>query len=233
MILAAGSGKRTEQDVPKQFFNVYEKPVIIYTLEVFENHPDIDFILAVCLGGWEEILKAFAREYGISKLKMVVSGGCDGQESTKNGIMSLKNICSPEDVVIIHDGIRPMITQEMLTDCIETCRKYGSGLSAVRCQETIMRSPDGVSGNEGIPRSEIMRVQTPQAYQYNKILNAYVKAEELGICNEVYANTLLLRLGETLYFSKGSNKNIKITTMEDLDIFSALCRQGEQSNGLI
>ena len=222
LILAGGHGSRTAQDIPKQFMNVYEKPLIIYTLENFERHPDIDGIAVVCIDGWHEVLKAYARQYGITKLKWVVAGGNDGQESTQRGIEALKESCDAEDVILVHDAVRPFLPKEVITDAIVKCKQKGSGLSAVRCQETIVRTDDGISGQEGIARTEIMRVQTPQAYKFGKALWAYEEAGRRGINGEVYINTLMLRLGETVYFSYGSEKNIKITTIDDLELFKAL-----------
>lgn len=222
LILAGGQGNRTAQDIPKQFMNVYDKPLIIYTLENFERHPDIDGILVVCLDGWHEVLKAYARQYNITKLKWVVSGGKDGQESTHCGVEALRDVCTEEDVILVHDAIRPFITPEVITDCITKCKQKGSGLSAIRCQETIVRTGDGISGDAGIPRQEIMRVQTPQAYKYGKALWAYEEAAKQGIGGEVYINTLMLRLGERVFFSKGTDKNVKITTVDDLEVFKAL-----------
>lgn len=224
LILAGGYGSRTEQDIPKQFMNVYEKPLIIYTLENFERHPDIDGIIVVCLDGWHEVLKAYARQYGISKLKWVVSGGSDGQESTQKGVQALADICSDDDVIIVHDAIRPFLPEEIITDAITVCRKKGSGLSAMRCQETIVKTNDGISGDEGISRKEIMRVQTPQAYKYGKARWAYEEADKRGIKGEVYINTLMLRLGEKVYFSKGTDKNVKVTMIDDLEVFKALLK---------
>lgn len=224
LLLAGGSGLRTEQDIPKQFFNVYEKPIIIYTLEAFQKHPDVDAIAVSCLDGWQEILRAYARDAGITKLQKIVRGGENGQASARNALMELKTVCAEDDIVIIHDAIRPMISADIISDCIVKCRQYGSGLSAMRCQETIVRTKDGIKGNQGISRSDIMRVQTPQAYLYKNVMAAHEEALERGITNAVYTNTLMLELGETLYFSKGSAKNIKITTMEDVEIFKALYR---------
>lgn len=224
LILAGGCGSRTEQDIPKQFMNVYDKPLIIYTLENFERHPDIDGIAVVCLDGWHEVLKAYAVQYNISKLRWLVSGGCDGQESTQRGVEALQEVCGQDDIILIHDAIRPFITAEVITDVITKCIQKGSGLSAVRCQETIVRTDDGISGSEGIARTEIMRVQTPQAYKYGKALWAYREAEARGIRGEVYINTLMLRLGEKVYFSKGTEKNVKITTVDDLELFKALLK---------
>ena len=137
-------------------------------------------------------------------------------------MLELESHCKDDDIVIIHDAVRPLISQEIITDCIAKAKEYGSGLSAVRCQETIMRTSDGESGNDGIDRNDIMRVQTPQAYRYGKALWAHKEALNRGITNAVYTNTLMLELGEELHFSLGSNKNIKITTLEDIDIFKAL-----------
>lgn len=228
LLLAGGSGTRTEQDIPKQFFNVYEKPVIIYTLEAFQKHPDIDGIVVSCLDGWHEILRSYAREAGITKLQKIVKGGENGQASARNALRELKDICADEDIVIIHDAIRPMVSADIISDCIVKCRQYGSGLAAMRCQETIIETQDGIKGNTGISRNDIMRVQTPQAYLYGRVMEGHEKALQQGITNAVYTNTLLLDLGETLYFSKGSEKNIKITTMEDVEIFKALYRMEKE-----
>ncbi len=222
LILAGGNGSRTEQDIPKQFINVYDKPLIIYTLENFQRHCEIDGIAVVCLEGWHQVLRAYARQYHIEKLRWIVNGGGDGQESTQKGIEALKEACKEDDIVIVHDAIRPFITPEVISDAIFVCQTKGSGLSAVRCQETIVRTGDGVSGDENIGRQEIMRVQTPQAYKYGKACWAYAEAARRNIKGEVYINTLMLHLGETVYFSRGTEKNVKITTIDDLEVFKAL-----------
>ncbi len=222
LILAGGSGSRTEQSVPKQFISIYEKPIIIYTLEAFQNHPEIEGMIVTCIEGWHDVLKGYAAAAGITKLRWIVDGGDNGQSSARNALLALEDVCKPEDIVIIHDAVRPMISQEIITDCILKAKEYGSGLSAIRCQETIMRTEDGKAGHMGIDRNDIMRVQTPQAYQYGKVLWAHKEALKRGITNAVYTNTLMMELGEELHFSCGSNKNIKITTLEDIDIFKAL-----------
>ncbi|MDE7185773.1 MAG: 2-C-methyl-D-erythritol 4-phosphate cytidylyltransferase [Lachnospiraceae bacterium] len=222
LILAGGNGSRTEQSVPKQFISIYEKPIIIYTLEAFQTHPEVDGIIVSCIDGWHDVLKGYASAAGITKLRWIVGGGENGQSSARNALLTLEDTCKEEDIVIIHDAVRPMISQEIITDCIAKAEQYGSGLSAIRCQETIMRTEDGETGHIGIDRNDIMRVQTPQAYQYGKVLWAHKEALKRGITNAVYTNTLMMALGEELHFSCGSNKNIKITTLEDIDIFKAL-----------
>ncbi len=203
---------------------VYDKPIIIYTLEAFQRHPDIDTIIVACLDGWQTILEAYAKEAGITKLQHIVRGGANGQESARKALEALQGICKEDDIVIIHDAVRPMVSAEIISDCIVKCRQYGSGLAAVRCQETIVRTEDGEKGDSYVKRKGIMRVQTPQAYLYGKALRVHEKAHEQGVYDAVYTNILMLDMGETLYFSKGSEKNLKITTMEDVEIFKALYR---------
>lgn len=206
LIIAGGSGQRMHLDIPKQFVNVNDKPIIIYTLEQFENHPDIDKILVVCLDGWHEILKAYAKQYSISKLAWVVSGGKTGHQSINNGIDFLADICSDDDIVMIHDAIRPLISSEIISDCIVKCKLFGNGVSAIPCVDTMLMTEDKIKSNISISRDKIMRVQTPQAYRFGLIHQAYQTAKEKGITDCVYANTLLIELGETLYFAVGSEK---------------------------
>ena len=124
IIIAGGVGKRMGVEIPKQFINVNDKPVLIYTLESFQKHPEIDEIEVVCLDGWQDILKAYAKQYRITKLKYIVTGGCTGQESIRNGVYNLENKCLKDDIIIIHDGVRPLIDQEILSDVIIKCKEY-------------------------------------------------------------------------------------------------------------
>ena len=223
LIVAAGRGQRTRQDIPKQFINVYDKPIIIYTLENFQKHPDIDRIVVSCLDGWHDILRAYAKQYNITKLSDVVMGGSTVQESYRNGVYALEGSVKDDDIIILHDGIRPMIDEDVLSDVIVTCRKYGNGVSSLPYNEQIFRKKDEFSTVEYINRDTLKRVQTPQAYKFGKLLWAYKKAfaEEIGIYGPSYANTMMVDLGETLYFASGSERNIKITTAEDIEIFKA------------
>jgi 2-C-methyl-D-erythritol 4-phosphate cytidylyltransferase len=224
LLIAGGTGKRTQQEIPKQFINVYDKPILIYTLEGFQNHPDIDAIEVVCIEGWHEILKAYARQYNISKLQWIVNGGNTGQESIRNGVFNLYEQCNPYDMVIIHDGIRPLIDKEVVSDCIAICKQYGNAVSSLPYNEQIFKTSDGLTSTEYIPRETLRRVQTPQAYILEKLYYSYRKAfdEQIGIYGSSYTNTMMVELGETLYFAAGSDKNIKITTADDIKLFKAL-----------
>lgn len=224
IIIAAGVGHRTGQYIPKQFINVLDKPIIVYTLEKFQKSKNIDAIEVVCLKDWEEILKAYALQYGIAKLKWIVPGGKSSQESIYAGLKNIEDVCGKEDIVVIHDGIRPMIEEDILDSCVETCRKCGNGITALPVYEQIFKTYDDNSSKEYIPRDSLKILQTPQAYHYMELKDAYDEAfaKNIGIQASAYANTMMTELGKTLYFSKGSTKNIKITTKDDIEIFKAM-----------
>jgi len=223
LIIAGGSGHRMGQDIPKQFINVYDKPVLLYTLEGFQKHPMIDAIELVCIDGWHDVVRAYAKQFGIDKLKWIVSGGSTGQESIRNGVYNLEGKCADDDVVIIHDGIRPLVEPSVLSDVIETCNKYGNGVTSMPYNEQIFVKDDEISTTKYIPRETLRRVQTPQAYKFGKLDLAYHKAyeEKIGIYGSSYTNTMMVELGERLYFAAGSDKNIKLTTKDDLEMFKA------------
>ena len=222
LIIAGGSGQRMNQDIPKQFINVNDKPVIVYTLEAFQQHPGIDAIAVVCLEGWREILNAYAKQFNITKLRWITDGGKNGQESIKNGIWALKEDCAPDDMILIHDGIRPMVSQEIISDCIIKTRKYGCAIATIPCAEAMMQTVDGIISTGSYPRDNLKRTQTPQGFPVGKICDMHRLALERGITNSVASCTLMIELGEQIYFSAGSEKNIKLTTVEDIDIFKAL-----------
>lgn len=223
LIIAGGAGNRMGQDIPKQFISIYDKPIIIYTLEGFQNHPMIDVIEVVCIKGWEYVLQAYAKQFNITKLKWIVPGGNTGQESIRNGVFSLEDKCDDNDTIIIHDGIRPLIDEAVLSDVIVCCHKNGNGVTSLPYNEQIfvIDSDNNATTSKYIPREQLRRVQTPQAYLFNKLDWAYHKAfeEEIGIYGSSYTNTMMVELGEKLYFAAGSDKNIKLTTKDDLEMF--------------
>lgn len=221
VIIAGGSGHRMGQDIPKQFINVYDKPVLIYTLESFQRNDLIDAIEVVCIDGWHNVLWAYAKQFNITKVKWVISGGNSAQESIRNGVYNLKDVCSADDNIIIHDGIRPLVDDEVLEDVIAKCNEFGNGVTSLPYNEQIFVIDDEASTTKYIPRETLRRVSTPQAYKFDKLVWAYEKAfaEEIGIYGSSYTNTMMVELGERLYFAKGSDKNIKLTTKDDLEIF--------------
>lgn len=225
VVIAGGTGSRMKQDIPKQFLNVYDKPVVIYTLEAFQNHPSVDKILVVCKEGWEEILCAYAKQFNITKLEWIVPGGDSGQESIRNGVYHLENKIKSNDVVIIHDGIRPLIDEEVISSVIVTCKEKGNAVSSTPITEQVfyLSADDNSSTQKYITREKIRKVSTPQAYKYSNLLEAYRRAfkDKIGIYGSSYTNTMMIDLGKTLYFSEGSEKNIKLTTKSDFEVFKA------------
>ncbi len=222
LIIAGGSGKRMGQDIPKQFLTVNEKPVIIYTLEAFQQHPQIDQIAVVCLEGWDQVLWAYARQFNISKLSYVVPGGENGQDSIRNGIMELEKHGAPDDIVLIHDAIRPMVSAEIISDCLRVTREKGCAITTIPCAEAMLTTENASSSTGSYPRDRLKRTQTPQGFLLGDICDLHRRALEKGITSSVASCTLKIEMGEQVWFSAGSEKNIKLTTVEDIDIFKAL-----------
>ncbi len=222
LIIAGGSGVRMHQDIPKQFLTVNEKPVIVYTLEAFQKHADIDSIAVVCLEGWEQVLRAYANQFNISKLKYIVKGGENGQSSIRNGVYELAEHFDKDDIVLIHDAIRPMVSQEIISDCIVKTKQYGCAIATIPCAEAMLSTEDGKMSSGSYPRDNLKRTQTPQGFYLGDICNLHKKALEAGITNSIASCTLKIEMGEQVYFSAGSEKNIKLTTVDDIDIFKAL-----------
>lgn len=223
LIIAGGVGNRMGQDIPKQFLNVYDKPVIIYTLEAFQNHPNIDAIEVVCLEGWHEILRAYCRQFRITKLEGIVNDGATGQESIFNGLSDIATRHSDnEDIVLVHDSIRPMVSHDIISNAISTCRLYGNAVVSIPCAEAMLISHDGKSSGEQIVRDMLKRTQTPQVFYLQEILEVHREAQKKGITNSVASCTLFIEMGRSVFFSPGSEKNIKLTTVDDLEIFKAL-----------
>lgn len=169
LIIAGGSGHRMGQEIPKQFINVYDKPVLIYTLESFQRHPQIDAIEVVCIDGWHDVLKAYARQFDITKLKWVVSGGKSGQESIRNGVYNLEGKVKDDDIIVVHDGIRPLVDDSVLTDVLLKAKQYGNAVTSMPYNEQIfvVNKDDETTTNKYIPRETLRRVSTPQAYRFD------------------------------------------------------------------
>lgn len=225
VIIAGGSGHRMGQDIPKQFINVYDKPVLIYTLEGFQKHPQIDAIEVVCIDGWHDVVRAYAKQFNITKLKWIVSGGASGQESIRNGVFHLEGKASDDDIIVIHDGIRPLVDASVLTDVLLKAKEFGNAVTSMPYNEQIfiVDKDDETTTTRYIPRETLRRVSTPQAYRFDILDKRYHEAFEkkIGIYGSSYTNTMMVELGERLHFASGSDKNIKLTTKDDLELFKA------------
>lgn len=222
LLTAAGSGTRMQLNIPKQFIHVDDKPIIIYTMEAFQNHPSIDAIIVVTIDSWSDVLWAYAKQFGITKLKWVVPGGESGQESIRKGLDVLKQELTDEDVVLVHDGNRPLVSSQIISDSLATFSKYGSAVAAIPCTEVVFESDDGLSSMVSTERERLLRTQTPHTYRLGDLYGAHLEAQSRGLNNTAASCMLMKELGRMTYFSKGSEENLKITTPDDLKIFKAL-----------
>ena len=199
--------------------------MLLYTLEGFERHPQIDAIEVVCINGWHDALQAYARQFNITKLKWIVSGGASGQESIRNGVYNLEGKVQLDDIIVIHDGIRPLVDATVLTDVLIKAQKYGNAVTSMPYNEQIfiINPDDNTTTKQYIPRETLRRVSTPQAYRFDLLDKKYHEAFEkkIGIYGSSYTNTMMVELGVTLHFAAGSDKNIKLTTKDDLELFKA------------
>jgi 2-C-methyl-D-erythritol 4-phosphate cytidylyltransferase len=224
LLTAAGVGSRMNHDIPKQFIEVRNKPLIVYTLEAFQQHPSIDEIVLVTLPSWIDIVASYAKQYGITKLTSIISGGDTGQDSIFNGLKTIQEKSSGgEEIVMIHDGNRCLISADIISDNLAEFRANGSAVAAIPCVEAVFRSQNnGLSSDDSIPREQLFRTQTPHTYTLEKLLWAHEQGKSKGIQNTAASCVLMHELGETVYFSAGSEQNLKITTVDDLYIFEAI-----------
>ena len=224
LIIAGGSGNRMGQDIPKQFMHVDNCPIIIHTMLAFQKHPDIDGIAVVCLDGWQTVLQSYANQFMVTKLRWIFPGGSNGQESIHNGIYGLKDAgIADDDLVLVHDAVRPLRSYDILSSNIGLDKKYGSAITGIKCREELLQSDDGFSTNTSIPRDKLIRTQTPQTFRLRNLIAAHEEAAKRGITNSVASCTLMAELGDReMHIVPGSEKNIKVTTIEDLEILKAL-----------
>lgn len=220
IIIAGGVGSRLGAKVPKQFVEVLGKPIIVYTMELFQNHPEIDGIELVCVDGYQEHLKDITEKYGITKLLKIVKGGSEYERSIMNGVAGLKGIATPDDIVMIHWAASPFLSEEIITDNIRVCKEKGNAITA-SYSYLLYGSNDGDCAKKNINRDTFMTLSAPQSFLYKVITDIYKQVEEKNMFSYVEAHTpaFMTELGIPLYFSKGSHTNIKITEKEDVELF--------------
>lgn len=219
IILAGGKGVRLGASVPKQFIVVEGKPILVHTLEKFQTHPLIDAIAVVCIQGWEDVVREYAVRFSITKLSQVVTGGETALESIRRGINSLD--CKEDDIVVIHDSVRPLVDEDIISNVIRDTAIYGGAISSVPLSEHVFTPGEEPGMYSYIPKEHAWRAVSPHAYTYRKIISAFKKAEETGIgMNSAFIGTMMVDLGEKVVLSKGSERNIKITDPNDLAFFN-------------
>lgn len=222
ILLAGGVGKRMDSEIPKQFLEVKGKPIIIYTLEDFERNPQIEKIVIVCIKDWIDHLRKLLEKYKITKAVWITEGGATGHDSIRNGVYFLRDKIDPEDFVIVHDAVRPVLPQKAIDEVIRVAHENGNASSSIACHPPIVYTEDFKSGITDVDREHVMLTASPQAYRYDLALKCYDKAEEENKHNFTFTSSLLIHYGERVYFAKGTTSNIKITKKEDLALFEAL-----------
>lgn len=234
LIFAGGAGRRiNSRSKPKQFLEMHGKPIIIYTLEHFEYHEEIDKIVIVCIKEWVEELKGLIKRYGITKVKNIVSGGETGHDSIYFGLKAMKEFSAEDDIVLIHDGVRPLINEELITRNIEAVKTYGNAITAEAVRESVVRSIDGVKISDVPPRKQMYVAKAPQSFYFGVILHLYERAREDGV-KTIDSSHLCSLYQESMHLVMSTKNNIKITEPADFYTFRALYEalEGQQIFGI-
>lgn len=235
LVFAGGVGKRmNSKSLPKQFLEVHGKPILISTLEHFENHPEVNEICLVCAPEWKEYMQRILKRYYITKVKSLVTGGATALESQYNGLREIeRHNAGQDDVVLIHDGVRPLIDEKTISDCIRMVHEKGSAITVVPATETIIQTESNGSVKGTFPREECRLARAPQCFYLRDILSAHEKAR-LEHKTFVDSCSLMLYYGHKLYTVSGPSENIKVTTPADFYIYRALldARENSQIFGL-
>ena len=238
IILAGGKGVRAGLNVPKQFAEVLGKPVIAYTLDIFQQHPEIDAIEIVCIKGYFEQMREICAKYGITKAKWIVEGGDDYQGSVLRGVQGLEGICADDDIVTIHTGVAPFLDPEFLTDNLRVCREKGNAITSYSLYSLAGKKNEEhpEMTTEWFDRDSIVCLKNPHSVRYALIRDMYKEAIRTGLINRVtpYTTTLMFHMNIPIYLSKGSQMNIKITKKDDLDLLEAFVmmkRKRREENG--
>ena len=221
VLLAGGVGNRLGAGIPKQFVNVLGKPVIAYTMQAYQSHPEIDGIELVCVDGFQDELKRIAEDNNITKVIKIVKGGAEYENSIMNGVDGLKGIAKDNDVVMIHWAASPFINEEIISDNIRVCKEKGNAMSASPAY-LLYGKNDGDCSTQNINRDTFKILAAPQSFLYKNIVAIYEEVIKRDLLNKIEAHTtaIMTELGIPIYFSKGNQTNIKITTKEDLVLFT-------------
>lgn len=224
IILAGGSGTRMGSDIPKQFIDIYGKPMIIHTLESFDVNPEIDKIMVVCKAEWQEDLKIWIRKFGLNKVRGIINGGDTRQESVYNAIRALDGECNEDDILVIHDAARPLISQRIINENIIGSKEYGAVDTVIPSADTIVKSVNNETIDTIPKRSELYLGQTPQSFRYNLIKEAHEASIERQTQDATDDCQLVLALNKNVYLVNGDKLNFKVTTFEDLLLLKSVIK---------
>ena len=224
IILAGGKSSCNQQNIPNQFINIQGKPVIVYCLEAYQAHPAIDDIYIVCLKGWEQIVSAYAEQYGISKLRNLIPAAASGILSVKNGLEAVNSKYNDDDIIIFQESNRPMVTVDMISKLLQATYETGSATISQSARDRVQfLYRDGKA--EYVDRDSLVDLQSPEAYRFDIIKSVFSEAEDnQHPLTESCCTMLLYNLGHNINFIEGSNNNIKIIRQEDIAVFTALLK---------
>ena len=229
LILAAGTGSRMgNADKPKQFLPIYGKPLMVHTIEAFEMNPEVDAIVISTNKEYIDDVKVMCKQYDLSKVKVVVAGGDTRQISVFNGLKGVQELgAKDDDIVIIHDSARPLISQKIIADNIKACKEFGAVDTVIKASDTIVHSENGETITNIPPRKELYQGQTPQTFKMSIIMKAHEAALNNEIPNVTDDTKLVLSLGMPVHLVEGDKLNFKITTFDDLMMLKALLKIGK------
>lgn len=228
ILLAGGVGKRMGTDIPKQFLEVNGKPIIVYSIENFQKNPQIEKIVVVCIKDWIDKTWELVKKYSLTKVEWIIEGGSTGHDSIRNGVFFLKDKVDPEDHIIVHDAVRPVLPQKAIDEVIRVSHEKGNASSSIECHPPIVYTDDHESGITDVDREHVMLTASPQAFKYSLALKCYEQAEAEDYHTSTFTSSLLIHCHERVYFAKGTSCNIKITRKEDLALFEALLKIPEE-----
>lgn len=224
ILLAGGVGKRMKSELPKQFIEVKDKPIIAYSLENFQRNEQVDKIVVVCVKEWIKHLKSIIKRFELSKVEWIIEGGNTSHDSIRNGVFFLRDKIKDDDYIIIHDAVRPILPQKAISEVIKVAHANGNASSSIACHPPIVYTNDFLSSISDIDREHVMLTASPQMYKYSLALKCYEIAEKENRHDFTFTSSLLIHCGERIYFAKGTTNNIKVTQKEDLALFSALLK---------
>ena len=228
ILLAGGSGKRMHSDIPKQFIEIDNKPIIVYSLENFQRNSQIEAIVVVCIKNWIEHVRELVDKYSLTKVKWIIEGGTTGHDSIRNGVFFLRDKINSDDFIIVHDAVRPVLPQKAIDEVLHVAHEKGNASSSIACHPPIVYTDDRKSGIKDIDREHVMLTASPQAFQYSIALKCYEKAEQENRHDFTFTSSLFIHCGERIYFAKGTTCNIKITQKVDLALFEILHKMPEE-----
>lgn len=224
LILAAGSGTRMNNELPKQFVVINNKPLFLYSVETFQNNPDIDMIVIATNESFISHVKELTMEY--SKVEAVIAGGETRQASVYNGLKQIEKLINSEnDNILIHDSARPLVSDRIISENVRACIKFGAVDTVIQASDTIINSKDNETINEILDRKEIYQTQTPQSFRFSIIKEAHERALKDNVPNVTDDCKLAMHFGVDVHFVQGDKMNFKVTTPEDLEMFKALVKK--------